>query len=202
MIFRTVSLYNKIMYYSIEGILSLKGGRFVVIEVNGIGYKIHVSETILAGSLKIGMNVKFFVFHHLKEEISELYGFLEASDLSFFEDLVSISGVGPRSALSIIDLAPAVDLQAAISSGKSDFLSRASGIGKKTAERIILELKNKFKDRGEGVKRLESDLELEGALISLGYQKSDVRKAIADLPEKEDSFQNKLKLVLKILGKN
>lgn len=189
------------MYYSIDGELILKADKFIVIEAGGVGYRIFASESNFANLPKTGEKIKFFVHHHLREDSEELYGFLKAEDLDFFESLISVSGVGPRSALAIIDLAPIADLRTAISSGKAEFLCRASGIGKKTAERIILELKAKFSKFGNDAGKLEKNLELEDALISLGYQKSEIRQVLANISENESSFDKRFKAALKQLGK-
>lgn len=189
------------MYYSIEGSLTLKNDKFVVVVTSGIGYRIFVSEGVFARLPNISEKVKLFIHHHIREDSEELYGFLTEEGLDLFESLISVSGVGPKSALSILDLTTISDLQMAISSGKSEFLSRASGIGKKTAERIIVELRAKFGQFGNNNKKLEKDLELEDALISLGYQKSEIRQAIVNLSEDEIDFQKRFKAILKTLGK-
>ncbi len=187
------------MFYSIKGILVVKNDKFVVLENNGMGYKIFIFNSLFNSLPEKGKEFKLFVYHHSKDNLNELYGFLNQEELDFFELLLSVSGIGPRSALSILDVSSVNNLKVAISSNNIDFLNQASGIGRKTAQRIILELKQKFSDL-EG-SELKDDLELEEALVSLGYSKKDAKRAVSSLSDNIIGFQFRLKEVLKILSK-
>ncbi len=153
----------------------------MVVGVNGFDFRVAVglgaSEKLAGG---IGKEVEFFTHLHLKEGGADLYGFLSESELQFFEALISVTGIGPKSALSILGVAPAEQLAAAISKGEVDLLQKSSGIGRKTAERIILELKDKLGSVGgeETVELMEADGDIVEALLSLGYRKERAKEAV------------------------
>jgi len=189
------------MFYSIEGILVKKSERFIVVENQGLGFRIFVSQETNAKLPKLGETVKLFLHHHVKEDAMDLYGFLQKEEMELFEMLISISSIGPKTALGLIGLSSVENLKTAIISGKADFLHRAPGIGQKTAERIILELKSKLAEGGENNSKLEGDIELEDALVGLGYDKHVSRQAIKKIPEEILDSDKRLKEALKLLGK-
>lgn len=188
------------MFYSIEGILIKKSDKFIVIENQGFGFRVFVSQETNSQLPKIGEKTKLFLHHHVKEDAMDLYGFLQKEEMELFEMLISVSGIGPKSALGLIGLSSVENLKTAIISGKADFLHRAPGIGQKTAERIILELKSKLAE-GAGESKLESDLELEDALIGLGYDKNAIRQAMRKISEEILDSDKRLKEAIKLLGK-
>ena len=126
----------------LEGNILLKKDKFIIVIVSGIGYQVFLSGPALLKLPESGSDVKLFCFQNIKEDALDLYGFMAHSELEFFETLMDIRGVGPKSALAILDVAPMKDLKAAIKEGRPDLMTRASGIGSKTGERIILELRN------------------------------------------------------------
>ena len=132
-----------------------------------------------------------------------MYGFLTEPELGFFEKLISISGVGPRSALGVMAVAPVDQLIATINEGKPELLTRASGIGKKTADRVVLELRGKVTAIGTEnvVRAMESDIELEEALISLDYSKAQAKKIISQLDPKLTRLEDRLQAALKSVKK-
>lgn len=136
------------------------------------------------------------------ENESSLYGFLSEQELSFFELLLSVSGVGPKSALSILDVAPIGDLSAAIKEGRVDLLTSASGIGRRTAERIIVELKSKVEAMDSDVKvaAMSADADLLETLSALGYKKDESKAALSRVPADVVGLTNRLKEALKILS--
>lgn len=188
------------MLYFLEGILTRKSERVIVVENQGFGFRIFVSRETLEKLPKIGEKVKIFLYFYLREEAIELYGFLTERELEFFELLNSVAGIGPKSALALIGSASLENLKAAILSGKTEVLTRTPGIGRKTAERIILELKSKLEISEKGIERLETDLELENALLDLGYSKEAIRRVIKKIPEEINNFDQRLKEALKLLG--
>ena len=191
------------MLYSVSGKLALKSDRFAVIEAGGLGLKISMSVRTLAALPAVGGEVKVFTYLHMREDGLELYGFLSEKDLVFFEMLISVSGVGPRSALAILDVAKLDELAAAIKEGRPDLLTRASGIGRKTAERIIVELRTKVQSAKSGlvVEKMEDDADIVEALTNLGYRREEARAALAKVDQKIRGTEERLKAALAILSK-
>ncbi|HBA36744.1 TPA: Holliday junction branch migration protein RuvA [Candidatus Falkowbacteria bacterium] len=153
---------------------------YVVLETGDIGYRIYAGENLL-NDLKVGAEAEVYTHHHVREEADDLYGFKTAEDLELFELLLTVSGVGPKSALGVLSLATADDIKEAIARDDAGLLTKVAGIGKKTAERVVLELKNKIVRIGGAVTATltgpgGSD-ELE-ALMSLGYSLSEARSAL------------------------
>ncbi|MBI2033486.1 MAG: Holliday junction branch migration protein RuvA [Candidatus Liptonbacteria bacterium] len=189
------------MLYSLTGKLVETGDNFLVLEISGFGLKVFTHRRTLANLPPIGSGLKIFSYLYLREEGLELYGFLNTQELEFFELLISVSGVGPKSAISIMDVAELKNLLAAIKEERPDLLTRAAGIGRKTGERIILELKSKvhLDESGETVKRIESDVDLIETLCSLGYRRDEVRIALEKVGSNHQKLEDRLRLALKIL---
>jgi Holliday junction DNA helicase RuvA len=192
------------MIYSIFGKLALKEEHFIVVESGGFGMKIFVSKTTLdalpaAGN---GNDVKLFTHLNVKEDALDLYGFGTPDEMDFFELLISVSGVGPRSALAILDVGRLDELSAAIKEGRPDLLTRAAGIGRKTAERVILELRSKVESVKSGavVEKMQTDSDLAEALTSLGYRRDEARTALEKVGEDVVGAENRLKAALRILS--
>lgn len=187
------------MIYSISGKLTEKREKYIVVDVMGIGFRVYVSENQTSRLPSVGDPIKLFSYLHVREDALELYGFLTESEVNFFEQLNSISGIGPRSALSILSVAPIDRLIAAINEGKTDLLTKASGIGRKTSERIILELKGKIemKDAKRMVGLMESDVEIEETLASLGYSRAEAKNAVSKIDPATAGFKDRLKEALR-----
>ena len=187
------------MIHSISGKLIAKKAGYAVLEAGGVGFKIYAPLSVVASLPAIGTTVHLFCHLHVREDALDLYGFLTEVELGLFESLISVNGVGPKSAMNIMGVAKADQLIAAINEGKTDLLSRASGIGKKTAERVILDLKGKlsFTDSGQTLTLMESDLDLEETLVSLGYSKQQAKTAISAIDPSIKSFNERLKAALK-----
>ena len=135
------------MIYGLRGTLKRKEGKSVVVGVGGFDFKVAVPLTTGERLPAVGEEVEFFTYFHLREGGADLYGFLGEPERHFFEALISVTGIGPKSALSILGVAPAEELMTTIARGEVDLLQRSSGIGRRTAERIVLELKDKLADR-------------------------------------------------------
>lgn len=174
----------------------------MVVEVAGLGLKIGANRRTLDRLGTIGDETKIFTYFYVREIAMELYGFHSAEELHFFELLISVSGVGPKSALSILDIAELKNLAAAIKEDRPDLLIRASGIGRKTAERIILELKNKVQSETSDlvVGKMEADADLVETLTGLGYRKDDARIALSRVDGKIVDIKERLKAAFKILS--
>jgi Holliday junction DNA helicase RuvA len=187
------------MIYSLDGILRKKQDTWAVIEVSGIGYKVTLPLFVISKLPQVGERVSVLTHHHIREDASDLYGFTSDKELSLFESLISVSGIGPKSAMGIMGVAPIDELVAALNEGRVDLLTKASGVGKKTAERAVLELKGKltFSDNSGTIARMEGSAELEETLVGLGYSKAQAKNAIDKLDPSIVGFQEKLRAVLK-----
>lgn len=168
----------------------------VILDVNGVGYRVAVLASLLA-RFKVEQEITLRIYHHLGDGIEALYGFEEAENLEFFELLLSVPSVGPRTAMNILDVAPPRTLEQAVAKNDIKLLTKVSGVGKKTAQRILIELKGKIKDvKPEGA---ASDIQEEAmiALVSLGYTKGQAREAVQRLPEEVTSVEEAVRFVLK-----
>lgn len=182
----------------LEGKVLFKGERHVVLDVGGVGYKIFVSAS--SKNLSIGESAKLWTHLHVKEDALELYGFSHQAELEFFEMLISISGIGPRSALGVLALAPVDSLKRAIASGDTSYLTKISGIGRKTAEKIVLELKDKmgFGKVSFGGEEFKEDADILDALIALGYSQRESREMLQKIPSNIRGREKRLKEALKM----
>lgn len=191
------------MLYSVAGKVALKTGSFVVVEAAGLGIKLFASESTLKALPAPGGEAKLYSHLYVREDIFDLYGFATPDELTFFEMLISVSGIGPKSALSILNVAPLAELSAAIKEGRPDLLTRASGVGRKTAERVIVELRTKVQSAKSGlvVEKMETDADLLEALTSLGYRRDEARAALGKIEQNVEGTEARLKAVLKILGR-
>lgn len=189
------------MIYSLEGKLIEKRKDFIVLEINGVAFKLFTHSRLIDFLPSVSTKIKLFTYLYVRDNIIELYGFENEEELKFFELLNSISGVGPKSALAILEISQPNDLAAAIKESRLDLLTRASGIGKKTAERIILELKNKieFKESEARIKKIESDADLVEILVNLGYSSKQARAVLLKIDNKIVKLEDRLKEALKIL---
>jgi len=181
-------------------VLSCDGGA-AILDVSGVGYKIFISPET-AEKVRGQTNSTFFTHLAVRENALDLYGFLEHEELHFFEMLISISGIGPKSALAILSVANVETLKQAIQSGDSSYLTKVSGIGTKNAQKIVLELNNKIGVFEEGVESaLREDMDALEALKSLGYSTGEAREALKQIPRSVSGTRDRLKEALKLLGK-
>ncbi len=189
------------MIYSVRGMVSAKIGQFAVMETGGLGYKVFSHARALA-TLRVGEEAFLFCHFHVREDSMDLYGFLTEPELDLFEQLISVSGVGPKSALSIMDISDLQGLTAAIQEGRPDLLTQASGIGRKTAERIILDLRNKVATTGANasVRRMDADSDLIETLVSLGYRREQAKAALEKVGKETSGLEDRLKAAFKILS--
>lgn len=186
------------MIASLKGKVILKKQDFIILEVAGIGFKVICASFVLE-NLKVGGSLHLFTHLYFSQERIALYGFLKEDELEFFEMLISISGIGPKAALGILALAPVKTLRNAIAQEDVSLLTKVSGIGKKTAERVVLELKSKIKmDVGEtkGTSGLSQAID---ALLGLGYTLSETREALSKIPESAKTVEEKVREALKQL---
>ncbi|OGG79739.1 Holliday junction DNA helicase RuvA [Candidatus Kaiserbacteria bacterium RIFCSPLOWO2_01_FULL_54_13] len=184
----------------IEGVVSAKRAGFAVISAGGVGYKVAAMRETL-GKLKEKQAASLWTHLAVREDALDLYGFTNEEDLHFFELLLTVHGIGPKSALAILDIADAATLRSAISAGNSSYLTKVSGIGKKTAEKIVVELRDKVGKSAKGSERsLSGDEEALEAMRTLGYTHSEAREALRKVPTAIESGSARLREALRLLG--
>jgi holliday junction DNA helicase RuvA len=168
------------MIASVEGLVGAIAADSLVVEVGGIGYRVFVSPTMIVGAHP-GSKIKLHTFHLVRDDLQALYGFRSPEELGFFNLLLSVTGVGPKVALAITGSRPVADLQLAIIEGDQAMLTAIPGIGKRLAERVIFELKEKVAAAGisasVGALGSAGDNEVVGALQALGYSLGEARDA-------------------------
>lgn len=190
------------MIHTVSGEIAEKGDGFVVLDVVGIGIKLLSHQRALDRLPQRGSRAKLYSYLHVRDDGVELYGFPDEEELRFFTLLNSVSGVGPKSALAVLQVADLSRLGAAISEGRPDLLTRASGIGRKTAERIVLELKGKVGSDKAAAKvvLMESDADIIEALVGLGYRRDQAKETVRKVGDGILNTEARLKEALKILG--
>lgn len=188
------------MIGKLRGQIDLIGSSYIIIDINGVGYKVAVGSSLLADS-KVGDEIKLYVHTHVREDQLALFGFDSNEELEFFELLISVSGIGPKAAMHIMSIAPIDVIKNSISKQDPSLLSNASGIGRKTAEKIVVELKNKIGVLSEGnvFEKGEETNEVISALEGLGYKSSEIRPILGKLTENDT--EEKIKEALKLLAK-
>ena len=196
----------------VSGILEMKLNGYIVIDVGGIGYKVFMSNIAIESIGELGDKVKVYTHQHVREDNISLYGFLCMEELNMFEHLISVSGVGAKSALSILaNVEPSAFALAVILNDTSK-LVKIPGVGAKTAARIVLELKDKLKNqdlvdkKDAKVKSVninnENVDEAISALQVLGYTRKDIEKVFESIELEELSLEDMIKQGLKYLSRN
>ena len=201
------------MYAYIKGELAEINTDHIVIEAGGIGYQVFISLQTFDYLPSVGENLKIYTYLYLREDAMILYGFLTKDDLELFKLLISVSGIGPKGGLAILSTLEADDLRFAILSGDAKAISKAPGVGGKTAQRVILELKDKlsledaFEAKTEHVQKnaaaaggsVKNDAVM--ALTALGYSSTESLKAVSAVEITEDmDVEEVLKAALKNLS--
>ncbi|MDD5341411.1 MAG: Holliday junction branch migration protein RuvA [Patescibacteria group bacterium] len=186
----------------LKGKIQYVGANFIELNVNDVGYKIFVAANIL-NKARVGQETEVFTYQNVREEALDLFGFASREELEMFEKLISVSGIGPKTALNALSVAKIDEIESAIISGDASVLTKISGIGKKTAERIVLELKNKYKSVSEvGGKIMRSeDADVIDALVGLGYSVDQARDVLRRLDKNIKGTEKKVKAALQLLSK-
>jgi len=190
------------MIGKLKGKIEYVRNGYVIIDVNGVGYRVFVSELTL-GKIVKKEDVQLHIHTNVREDHITLYGFADQEELDMFEMLLSISGVGPKAGLAILTIASPAMIRKAILQEDSSILTRVSGVGKKTAERIILELKNKI----AGIPGKKGEAEATGhqevvdALMTMGYSAAEARQALKSVPKDVDDISQQIKLALQGMKK-
>jgi holliday junction DNA helicase RuvA len=185
----------------IEGTVRAVRPTFAIVNTGGVGYKITLTKEALA-ELRPEKTASLWTHLVVREDVLDLYGFRNDEELRIFELLLTVSGIGPKSALAVMDVASVETLRSAISQANASYLTEVSGIGKKTAEKIILELKDKIgASAAESGHALHGDQEAQEAMRSLGYSQSEAREALRKVPRSVVNSNDRLREALKIVGR-
>ncbi|MFH0951293.1 MAG: Holliday junction branch migration protein RuvA [bacterium] len=185
----------------LQGKIIDKHSQYLILLVNGVGYKVFVSLNTLA-DCQPEQEVGLHTYQQVKEDGLALYGFLQAEELELFELLISVSGIGPKSGLNVLSIAGVDDVKQSIALNDPSLLTKVSGIGKKTAERIVLELKNKIgilpslAGQANGLSGASEEID---ALIQLGYSLTQARQALQQVDSSITDSAQRLKAALKII---
>jgi Holliday junction DNA helicase RuvA len=190
------------MIGSVRGRVTHVGGEYALIETGGIGYRIAAGPALL-GRLRPGTEASVFTHHLVREDQQALFGFASTEELGFFELLMTVSQVGPRLALAITSAHPVTKLQLAIVTDDVDVYTSVSGVGRKTAQRIILELKEKVHAAGIAAgSAAATDSDVVAALESLGYSSAEARRAAGAVAGTTGELDARIKAALQELARN
>lgn len=193
------------MIAAVEGILISKGTNSVIVKAGAVSFMLNVPGSILARMGNPGSTVFLHTHLYVREDILALYGFSSSQELSLFEQLITVSGIGPKVGLALLTTLNSEQITTAIMSGNADLLSQVPGIGKKTAGRIILDLKGKLEKGWEGEiipSISQSDTDAVAALTGLGYSIREATQALSSISAKEGTtVEEKIRLALQQLGK-
>ena len=198
------------MIYNLNGKLTYVDPTFIVIECGGVGFKCFASTTTITSISTVGTNVNVLTYMSVKEDSIDLYGFATQEELNAFKLLISVSGIGPKAAMAILSVLPPDRLSVAVSSGDVKAIQSAQGVGKKTAERVVLELKDKMVGIGsahtnaivEGIQSVaQSDNAQEAVevLVSLGFNQSEAASVVGTM-DKSLSVDDMIRKGLKSLS--
>ncbi len=204
-------LFLKIMIAQLTGNLSHKTATEIIVDVHGVGYSVHIPLSTYEKLGALQTSVKLFIHHHIREDAQVLYGFLTEDEREIFRLLISVSGIGPKSAQTILSGIQPKDLQQYILDGNSSAITAIPGVGKKTAERLVVELKDKFAKMETTFTNVspttKNNIRSEAllALLSLGYTREkaeqSIRIVLNELNGKDIAIEDLIKRVLKVSGK-
>ncbi len=196
------------MFAYLKGILIRKTADSIIIDVNGVGYKVFTPGTTLSTCSEAGSEIKLHTHFYVREDNQALYGFLNEEELKMFEQLLTVSGVGPKAALSLVSNIPPSQFGLAVLTDDFESFTKAPGIGKKTAQKIILELKDKLKKLNSQLTDIKvetaclqpSDNKMKeaiSALIMLGYSSQEASRTISTVYDEEKTIEQIIKDALK-----
>jgi Holliday junction DNA helicase RuvA len=187
----------------LQGVIAYTDDSSVIVDVHGVGYKVLVPTPILAKFQGESEAVKLFTHTHVREDLLELYGFTEPEDLKLFQYLISVSGVGCKTALTVFAVGQRKDIVRAITQGDVSFFTSVPRLGKKNAQKIIIELKSKLGDKTDIdlSKDSDQDTEVIAALKSFGFTTGEAQAAIRELKGEGETVEQKIRMALKFLGK-
>lgn len=174
------------MIAHVSGVVAEKFGNAVIVDVNGIGYEVQIAAGDFDACV-LGEQIKFHTYHHIREQSQELFGFSNLSAKKLFELLITVQGVGPKAALSILSIGDSEQVRNAIANSDSAYISQANGVGKRITERVVVDLSDKVGlaiqiTRTPGETNIPVNDEALEALIALGYTLADATKALESIP--------------------
>lgn len=188
----------------LRGVVALRDVQFVIVDVKGVGYKVLLSSKALSQIQAVGDSIVLYTHTHVREDVLELYGFFALEELKLFELLIGVSGVGCKSALGIFSIGSREEIINAILKGDVTFFTAAPRLGKKNAQKIIIELKGKLGDATD--LDLGDDIEVDtseviGALKSFGFSMREAQDALRMSKGEGETTADRIRLALKYLGK-
>ncbi len=186
----------------LEGFLTYRDEDLIVIDIGGIGYEVKPSRSLLQELPQGKEKVKIFTHTHVREDNWTVYGFTDREELKSFRLLLRVSGIGPAAALEIVSTLPVEELQRAITEEDLEQLCRVNGIGKKTAQRIVFELRGKLPEPEGAVSVNSGTGELYTALEALGYSRNEVRRAISAMDTHQGDLSELVRKALQILSRD
>jgi len=193
------------MIAHLYGTIIFAGDRYVILETGGVGYKVRVTvDTLQAIKKNDDKKASLWIYTVVREDALDLYGFQNQTELEFFEMLISVSGIGPKGALGILNVAPVEHLKEAVAMGDTGALTKVSGIGSKSAQKIILELRDKLDGHESitGSTMLGDERDAIEGLVALGYAERNARDALKKVSTEIKGTSARIKSALKQLGSN
>lgn len=188
----------------LRGVVAFRDDPFLLIDVSGVGYRVIVSRSVLSKLNGVGEKVAVFTYTHVREEALELYGFATQDDLRLFEMLLSVSGIGPKTALGIFTIGEARDIQKAITDGDVDFFTTVPRLGRKNGQKIIIELKGKLGSIAEldlTDKDVLENKDVLSALRAFGFSSREASEAVRAIRGQGQTTEERVRLALRYLGK-
>ena len=187
----------------LKGEVVIRDGNYLLVDVNGVGYRVLASSAVLAKA-PTNSKVTLFIYTHVREDAISLFGFLDALDLKLFENLISVSGIGPKTAMNIFSIGKRENITQAIITGDVSFFTGVPRLGKKNAQKIIIELKSKFGSIEEldlSKSDVKENAEVIAALKNFGFSNKEVLEAVKSIKTDGKTTEEKIRLALKELGK-
>jgi Holliday junction DNA helicase RuvA len=191
------------MIATLEGILEYRGNDSIIVNVSGLGFRVYVSGSTLSQVGAVKGKVSLYTHLHVREDNISLYGFASSEELALFKNLISVTGIGAKLALAILSAFNPEQLVMAIASGDVDLLSQAPGVGKKTAGRLVVELRGKLEKewRDVALPLAPESADVIAALTGLGYSVAEATRAISRLPEAGNlNLEEKIRAALQQIG--
>ena len=187
----------------LNGVVFLKDGNSIILDVKGVGYKVLLANNVLSKAIK-GNLLELFIYTHVREDNISLFGFLDSLDLKLFENLIGVSGIGPKTAMNIFSIGDREKIIQAIITNDVSFFTSVPRLGKKNAQKIIIELKTKFGSIGDldlAKIDVKENSEVIAALKTFGFSSREVLEAVRSIRGEGKTTEEKIRMALKELGK-